>query len=173
MIPPQGAGVGDPLPQPRPVPPNGNPPPPAGYPRGGPGGPAGPGGPVAANDPHRRQTPTVTGGMLELAPYEVPTDRVLELGKQLELALAQNRELVARIKDLEALGYGREQALAEATRVVEGASAEAAAARAALQAAQAQVAALQEKLRGIEREDINLFKAIIEALGKLLAEGKR
>jgi hypothetical protein len=185
----QAPGPGDPaapaqpprpLPQPQPVPQapgqaQAQPPPvqpagagmlSAGYPR------AAPGYPLTFTDPHVRATPTVTGGRLELAPYEVPTDRVIDLTRQLEIGQAQNRDLLARIKDLETVGVERDQRLAEATREVEIATADAARSRAALQAAQAQVIDLQDRIREIEREDVELLKKVIELLGRLLGGGQ-
>ena len=102
--------LAQPLPQPQPLPQSqqgGLPVPPGTNPNAAPGTP---GGPTAFADPHRRMMPTVTGGRLELNPWEVPADRVVELSKQLEFAQAQNHDLVARIKDLETQGLGREQA---------------------------------------------------------------
>jgi hypothetical protein len=166
---PQMPAPGAPLAQPRPVPPgwppgvpvppNGQPPlmmPPVGVPGSA---------PFASGDPHLRGTPTVAGGRWGLGPNEMPADRLLELTRNLDAALAQNRELLARIKELEALGVGREQALAEAVREIEALTAEAAKTRAALQA---QVLALQGKIKTLEDEDIIFLRAVIDALGKLL-----
>ena len=60
-------------------------------------------------DPHVRAVPTAAGGRLALAPYEVPTDRVVELTMHLERLLAENRNLAVRLKEFETLGVGREQ----------------------------------------------------------------
>jgi hypothetical protein len=114
--------------------------------------------------------PTVTGGALELAPWEVPTDRVVELSKQLELAQAQNRDLLARIKQLEGLGLGREQALVEAMREIDTVTTDAARTRAALQT---QIAVLQDRIRRLEAEDVKFLQAVIDALKQLVPpEGK-
>jgi hypothetical protein len=119
--------------------------------------------PNANADPHIRNTPTAAGGRLGLAPYEVPTDRVVELTLHLERLLAQNRDLHARIKELETAAIGREQVIDEAKREVDLLAPEAARAR----VLQAQVAALQGKIRQMEEEDIAVLKAVIEALNKL------
>ncbi len=150
-----------------PVPPNGQQPPPMMTP---PGVPPGYTAPNPAADPHLRISPTATGGRLNLGPYEVPADRVVELSKNLEVALAQNRDLLARIKELEALGVGREQALAEAVREIDAITAAGAKERSALQA---QILALQGKIRQLEEEDIIFLRAVIEALGKLLPPEKK
>jgi hypothetical protein len=121
-------------------------------------------------DPHVRTTPTAAGGRLGLAPYEVPTDRIVELTLHLERLLGENRNLQARIKELEIAGVGREQALAEAAREVEATVAEAARTKAALQS---QIVTLQGKIRQMEEEDIVFLKAVIEALGRLLPPEKR
>jgi chromosome segregation ATPase len=121
-------------------------------------------------DPHLRISPTVTGGRLNLGPGEVPTDRVVELSKQLEVLLAQNRDLLARIKELETLGVGREQALAEAMREIDTLTAASDKERAALQA---QVLALQGRIKQLEEEDIIFLRAVLDALGKLLPPEKK
>jgi hypothetical protein len=121
-------------------------------------------------DPHVRTSPTATGARLNLAPYEVPTDRVVELSVQLELALAQNRELLAKIKELEGAGYGREEALHEAARELEYVTADALRTRSTLQA---QIVGLQSKMRQLEEEDIIFLKAVIEALSRLLPPEKK
>jgi cell division protein FtsB len=121
-------------------------------------------------DPHVRNTPTAAGGRLGLAPYEVPTDRVVELTLHLERLLAENRTLVARIKELETAGLSREQALAEAAREVESVTADAARTRAALQA---QIVGLQGRVRQLEEEDIIFLRAVIDALSRLLPPEKK
>ncbi len=131
--------------------------------------PPAPGGPRPA-DPHVRNTPTAAGGRLALGPGEVPTDRIVELTLHLEGLLAQNRELLARVKELEAAGVGREQALAEAAREVDSITAEAAKTRAALQA---QIIILQSKIKQLEEEDITFLKGIIGALERLYPPEKK
>ncbi|HEY1187332.1 MAG TPA: hypothetical protein VGE74_06720 [Gemmata sp.] len=155
---------GQPLPEPRAVP--GQPAAP------GPLGPGlmMPGAPLGGN-PNVRTDPTWTGGKWGLRPYEVPTDRVAELTRQFEAVLAQNRELVARITELERQGAGREQALVEALREVEAAEAEVAKARGVISAHQSEIALLQDKIRQIEREDIVLLRQVIAALEKALPPG--
>ena len=149
---------GAPLAQPRPVSqnapgaPNGQPPTmtppvnPSGY---------------AAGDPHLRIAPTVSGGRWGLNPNETPADKLLELTRNLESAMAQNRDLVARIKELETLGTGREQSLAEAARELDAVNAQAARIRSELQA---QVTFLQNKIEDLENEQIEFLKAAIKVL---------
>ena len=112
----------------------------------------------------------MTGGRLNLGPTEIPADRVVELAKHLETVLAQNRDLLARIRELEALGVGREQALAEAVREIDIVTADAAKTRAALQA---QVLALQGKIKQLEEEDVEFLREVLKALNKLVPPEKK
>jgi hypothetical protein len=130
-----------------------------------PAAPPGFGGPSQFADPHLRLNPTVTGGRGQLAPWETPADRMVELSKQLEALLAQNRDLHARLKELETRGLGREQALLEAMREIDAITAAGIKQRAALQA---QIDALQGKIKQMEEEDIVILKLMIDALKKLL-----
>jgi hypothetical protein len=146
------------LAQPRPYPQtNGQPMMP---PAGAPGMP-----PTQFADPRLRTNPTVTGGRLQLSPWEVPTDRVIELTKQLELLAAQNNALLLHIKELESQSISREQSLKEAEREIESLIAAAAKERATLQA---QIDLLQAKIKQLEEEDIKILELVIEALKKLL-----
>ena len=177
---PDGAALPPPRPLPVPpvwaagvpLPPGGQPPqmtPPApvpGYTPQPPPLPPGSGG----LDSHQRNYPTVTGGRLNLGPTEIPADRVVELAKHLETVLAQNRDLLARIRELEALGVGREQALAEAVREIDIVTADAAKTRAALQA---QVLALQGKIKQLEEEDVEFLREVLKALNKLVPPEKK
>ncbi|AMV25025.1 hypothetical protein VT84_11555 [Gemmata sp. SH-PL17] len=138
----------------------------------GTGVPGGPGVPGAPN-PNVLPAPTVYGKTWNLGPNEVPTDRVVELTRQLELVFAQNRELVARIKELENQGLKREQALVEAMREVEAAQAEVDKARGIISTQKSDITALQEKIRQLEREDIEMLKLMIGALEKLLPPARR
>jgi hypothetical protein len=167
---------GIPLVAPRPLPtqpaaPTGKPPQP-GAPGAFPGLPPGavPTGPTAFADPHLRAFPTVTGDRLNLAPWEAPADRVVDLTRQLEALNAQNTILMARIKELDAQSAGREQALSEAAREVDATVAAAAKERAALEA---QAAALRLRIRRLEEDDIAFLRAAIEALGRLLPPEKK
>jgi len=157
------------LPQPRPLPSTPNWPKNAQPPQPGQPQPGTPGymmgSPTQFADPHLRANPTVTGDRLGLAPWEVPADRVLALTKQLDSLVAQNAALSARIKELEGLGLGREQALLEAMREVETTTAAASKERTALQG---QIAGLQGRIKQLEEEDIVFLRAVIDALNKLL-----
>jgi len=120
------------------------------------------------NDPHLRSTPTAVGARLELAPWELPTDRVVELTKQLDTLNSLNRSLLARIRELESHGSTREQAIAEAVRDVERADDEAARARSTLQLTREEAAVLRARLQLMEKEDVETLKLVIAALEKLL-----
>jgi hypothetical protein len=120
-------------------------------------------------DPHVRANPTVTGGRLQLAPWEAPADRVFELTRQMEVLLAQNSALLARVKELELLGVAREQSLAEAAREIETITTAGAKERATLRT---QIDQLNAKIEELEKEDIKVLEAVIEALKKLLPPEK-
>ncbi len=136
-------------------------------PAGGvPPGTAGNGAPP--NDPHLRSTPTAVGARLELAPWEFPADRVVELTKQLDTLNSLNRSLLARIRELESHGATREQAIAEAVRDVERADDEATRARSTLQLTREEAAVLRARLQLMEKEDVETLKLVIAALEKLL-----
>jgi hypothetical protein len=181
---PPPASAAPPAPVPLPAPPQGpsqGPAAPTACAPGSRGGPPGPvtlaaalapplGPPRPLPDPHIRPVPTVVGGRLALGPGDVPADRVVELSIELDALLAQNRELLARIKDLEAAGAGREAALEEARREIDAVTASAAKTRAALEE---QAAALQAKLRQLEDDDVAFLRAALEALGRLLPPEKK
>ncbi len=172
----QSPPVGQPLPPPRPALP---PLPPPGEPKSLPPLPPGvlPVSPLTGSptpsDPHLLTKPTASGRILGLGPNEVPTDRVLELARHLEVLLAQNRDLVARITELERLGAGREQALVEAIREVEAAENEVAKTRGIILTQKSEIVSLQDKIRQMEREDIDLLKLVIAAFEKLLPSPRR
>jgi hypothetical protein len=119
-------------------------------------------------DPHLRATPTAVGGRLELAPWEFPADRVVELTKQLDTLNSLNRSLLARIRELESHGATREQAIAEAVRDVERADDEVTRTRSTLQLTREEAAVLRARLQLMEKEDIETLKLVIAALEKLL-----
>lgn len=118
--------------------------------------------------PHVRVTPTATGGILNLAPNEQPIDKVVDLARQLATAEDENRVLRARIRELEATGLSREQAIAEMVREVETATAEVTATQTSLKMQRAEVTALKARLRQMEEEDIRNLKELIEALEEFL-----
>ncbi|MBX9625103.1 MAG: hypothetical protein K2X82_14955, partial [Gemmataceae bacterium] len=157
------------------LPPAGPPgqPPQPGPTAGGPGQPPTPppdwsGAGMAPYGPHVRETPTATGARLGLGPQDVPAERVVELSTQLQAAAFENKALIARIRELDAVAHGREVSLVEAVREVEAASGEVAKARAELAALRAEVAAARDRLRQIEKEDVETLRAVIAGLEKLL-----
>ncbi len=121
-----------------------------------------------ATSPHIRNFPTATGAILNLAPNEVPTDRVVMLAREIELSNQANRVLLDRIKQLESVAVTREQALDEAVRDVEDATTEITKTRAELLALRAELTALRVRLQQVEKEDIETLKAVIAVLEKLL-----
>jgi hypothetical protein len=124
-----------------------------------------PGVPVEPNTP---RTQTTTVAKQNTAPAEVPADRVVDLTQRLATALAQNKELLAKIRELEAAGVKREQALAEALREVETASAEVAKTRATILALRTEVTALQKTVQQMEKDDVEILRMVIKALEKQL-----
>lgn len=173
MLPPPGPLPATPPPAATPTPPA-NPQPlpqPRPWPSAAPGTPPSlPSGAIPFADPHLRGVPTVTGKHWELAPWETPADRLAELTAQLETVLAQNKALLARAKELETLGAGREQALVEAMREIDSVNAAAAQEKATLLA---QVTALQKRLQQLEEDEIRFLEAVLEALRKLLPPEKK
>lgn len=127
-----------------------------------------PDGAMAPGGGHIRAVPTATGARLGLGPNEVPADRVVELSEKVQAAKFENQALISRIRELEAVAAGRETSLFEAIREVEAASAEVSKARADLAALRAEVAAARDRLRQIEKEDVDTLKAVIAGLEKLL-----
>jgi chromosome segregation ATPase len=114
--------------------------------------------------------PTVLGERLELGPADNPLERVVELTRELESLSLYNRSLQERIQQLEAQHQVREQALAEAMRQVETATQEVTRSRNQIGQLQNEVAMLQAQIRQMEKEDVELLRAVISALEKLLGE---
>lgn len=149
---PKFPATGLPLNQPRPLP----------MPMPTPGAP-GPNGSGFA-DPNFRAWPTVSGARWELSPNEQALDRLIEITKYLDAALAQNRELLGRVRELETLGKTRDQALNEAAREID-ALAFGAKERTSLLS---QIVELKARVTKIEDEDIKLFEEILRYLNKQL-----
>jgi hypothetical protein len=117
---------------------------------------------------HTRGAPTVAGSLLNLGPNEVASEKVIELAKHLEAAGLENRALLGRIRDLEAAGVGREQALAETLRDVEVASAEVARARADIQVLRKEIAALRDRLEKADIDEVETLRLVIASLERIL-----
>jgi len=126
--------------------------------------------PWTGGDPHQRSMPTVLGERLELGPADNPLERVVELTRELESLSLYNRSLQERIQQLEAQHQVREQALAEAMRQVETATQEVTRSRNQIGQLQNEVAMLQAQIRQMEKEDVELLRAVISTLEKLLGE---
>lgn len=115
-----------------------------------------------------RATPTAVGGRLELLPWEIPAERVVELTKQIDTLNALNQTLMYRIRELEAIGKTREQSLTEAVRDVEKSDEDLARLRGALQLTREDASILRARILTIEKEDVDTYAAMIRALEKLL-----
>lgn len=126
--------------------------------------------PSATAGPHVRTTPTATGGLLNLAPGELPIDRVVELARQLATAEDENRVLRARIRELEANGSSREHSVAEMVREVETAASEINATQAVLRAQKTEIAALKARLQQLEEEDLQTLTILVDLLERLLKQ---
>lgn len=120
--------------------------------------------------PHVRSTPTATGGLLNLAPGELPIDRVVELARQLATAEDENRVLRARIRELESNGASREHSVAEMVREVETATAEINTTQGLLRAQKAEITALKARLQQLEEEDLQTLTILVELLERLLKQ---
>jgi septal ring factor EnvC (AmiA/AmiB activator) len=122
-------------------------------------------------DPHVRMTPTAAGALLNLGPNESAVDKAVDLARRLEACIADNQMLTARVKSLQATGEGREQALAEAMRDVESATNDVVRSRADLEALRKENAVLRDRLRQLEKEDLETLRIVISALERLLEPG--
>ncbi|MBN9518841.1 hypothetical protein J0H58_10035 [bacterium] len=119
-------------------------------------------------DPHKRDTPTAGGAILNLAPGELPLDRMVEMQRQADAVAGQNAVLAARVRELMSQGKDREHALAEAVREVETAAAETARAKGEAAAARLDAATVRAQLERQEREEIETLRAVVAALERLL-----
>ncbi len=119
-------------------------------------------------DVHLRATPTAVGGRLELAPWEIPAERVVELTKQIDTLNALNQTLMYRIRELEAISKTREQSLTEAVRDVEKSDEDLARLRSALQLTREDASLLRARILAIEKEDVDTYRQMISALERLL-----
>ncbi len=117
---------------------------------------------------NQRVAPGAVGSLLRLGPNESPLDRVVELARQVEATRGENAALLGRIRELEGLGLGREQALSEALREVDNATAEVGRARTDLVNLRRELQALKDRLEEIEKEDVETLKLVIAALDRLL-----
>lgn len=124
--------------------------------------------PLPLPDPHRRDTPTVGGAVLNLAPGELPLDRMVEMQRQADAVARENAVLAARVRELLALGKEKDASLAEAMREVEVAAAEAARAKGEAAAARLDTAAVRARLEQQEREEVELLRQVVAALERLL-----
>lgn len=128
-----------------------------------------PSGPPWMQNPNVRTDPTAMGKHWELGPRETPTERLAEITRHLETLLTQNRDLSARIVELERLAQLREQSLVEAMRTVETAESEIAKTRAALAAQKAEIAALQSTIQQMEADELKFLAELIQELKKIVA----
>lgn len=123
---------------------------------------------AAAPNPHQRDDPTLIGSRIGLRPNEMPLDRALEILRRLDELIDENKKLQVRIKTLEANGLSREDALNETLREVEKATAEVVNARNDMKTLRADLNALREKVKQVEKDELDTLNHVIKALQKLL-----
>jgi hypothetical protein len=123
-----------------------------------------------ANNPHVRDSATARGGRLDLGPNDYPIDRVLEITRRLEECAAVNQMLMSRLTSVEKEGKERESAMNEVLRDMETAAAEVVRARADLTAVKRELDALKERLKRVEREEVETLKTVIAAVEKLVRQ---
>lgn len=126
--------------------------------------------PTGPPNPHQLGGPTATGGRLDLKPNELPIDRAVELSKRLDDLTAENQKLLARIRTLEANALAREQSMNETLREVETATAEVVKARSDLQAMRTELAALRDRVKNAEANELETLEKVVKALQKLLED---
>ena len=125
---------------------------------------------LGGGNPNQLRAPTNTGLIGALGPHELPIDRMVDLAQRVQELVDENKKLQARIATLEANGLSREQALNEALREVDRATEGVTKARADLQALRAEIAALREKLKKMEKDELENLTKVIQALQQLLEE---
>jgi hypothetical protein len=115
--------------------------------------------------------PPITGGQLGLKPDESAAQRALELAQKLNSAEEEKRSLSVRVHQLEEALDAKDKALAKVTREVQTAGDEVKQAREELQQWRPQMAALREKLKSAEKENLATLRSIVSALEDGLAPG--
>jgi len=125
---------------------------------------------MGGGSPNQRYTPTNHGLFGALGPHELPIDRMVDLAQRVQELVDENKKLQARIATLEANGLLREQSLNEALREVDRATEGVTKARADLQALRAEIAALREKLKKMEKDELENLNKVIQELQQLLEE---
>ncbi len=123
-----------------------------------------------ANNPHVRDSATARGGRLDLGPNDYPIDRVLEITKRLEECAAVNQLLLSKMTALEKEGKDREAAMNETLREVDTAAAEVIRARADLSVVKRELDALKERMKRVEKEEIETLRTVIAAIEKLVKQ---
>lgn len=128
--------------------------------------------PAVYGDEHRRDTPTVRGGLLGLNPAENGVEKAVELARRNEQLQAEIKALQSRIAGMEVAAKAREEAIAESVRETEAATVEVIRARGDLQAARKALATAKERLKKAEEDELETLKLIVVALEKLLSSSK-
>lgn len=122
----------------------------------------------SANGP--RELPTVEGQRLRLAPGESAVERAVLLSQMLEAAQLENRTLRERIRSLEMQIQEADRVRDDERQVAAQAAADATRYRLRMEALNEEVAALRERLRRAERQDVETLREIIAVLERLLYE---
>jgi hypothetical protein len=130
-----------------------------------------PGAPVGSSpNPNVRTTPTVEGQRLALGPNETAADRAVMLAQVLETAQAEAAGLRDRVRYLEQQQQVLERARADGAQVADQAASEMARARTQMEALHVEVVQLRERLRRLDRQDLDTLREVIDGLEGLLHE---
>ena len=126
--------------------------------------------PAVSADPHTLSRPTAGGDRLNLGPGELPMDRALDLTRRIDAYRDENLVLKDRVRALEAKAVEREQALNEAVRDVEAATLEVARTRTEFRVLRKEIETLRDRLKQVEKDEVETLKVVIAALERLLRQ---
>lgn len=124
--------------------------------------------PAPRSAPPPRDLPTVEGQRLRLGPGESAAERAVLLAQMLDAAQAESRSLRDRLRALELQVQEADRAREEERQSAAKAAADAVRYRLRMEALDEEVAALRERLRRAELQDVETLREIISALERLL-----
>lgn len=126
--------------------------------------------PPPKSSPPPREMPTVEGQRLRLLPGESAVERAVALAQMLEASQAENRVLQDRIRSLEVQVQEADRIREDERQVAAQAAADATRYRLRMEALHEEVAALRERLRRAERQDVETLREIITILERLIQD---
>jgi hypothetical protein len=130
-----------------------------------------PSGPVPnPANPNVRNSPTAAGQYLLLAPNETAAERAVYLARVLEATQAEAATLRERVRVLEAQQQQLEKARAEGSQLADQAANEMARARTQMESLHGEVVALRERLRRLDRQDLDTLREVVDALERVLQD---